>query len=72
MTFYELDVQEQGAIWVIIREIEKRLAETMQLAGVDIGFQDGQSAEEHAHVHVLPKIPGRRVELPPEAEWVAG
>jgi diadenosine tetraphosphate (Ap4A) HIT family hydrolase len=68
--FYDLDVQEQGAIWVIIREIEKRLASTMKLMGVDIGFEDGATDQDHAHVHVLPRTAGRAVALPQSVEWV--
>ena len=69
--FYDLDVQEQGAMWVIIREIQKRLAEVVELTGVDMGFEDGHSEEEHAHVHVVPRTPGKSVKLPPGIEWVA-
>ena len=68
--FYDLDVQEQHAIWSIIGEIQKHLAGQMQLVGFDIGFQDGASPEEHTHVHVVPRIAGRRTDLPRGIEWV--
>jgi len=70
--FYDLDVQEQGDIWLIIRELQKRLADVVELAGVDIGFEDGQSDEDHARVHVVPRTSGSMVKLPPGVEWVAG
>ena len=69
--FYDLDVQEQGDIWLIIRELQKRLADVVELTGVDIGFEDGQSDDDHAHVHVVPRTPGRLVKLPLGVEWVA-
>jgi diadenosine tetraphosphate (Ap4A) HIT family hydrolase len=68
--FYDLDVQEQGAIWVIIGEIEKRLASTMKLAGVDIGFEDGVTERDHAHVHLVPRTAERTITLPQGVEWV--
>jgi diadenosine tetraphosphate (Ap4A) HIT family hydrolase len=69
-TFYDLDVQEQHTVWEIIGEIQKKLAGEIELMGIDIGFQDGQSEQDHAHVHVVPRIPGVAVELPRDVEWV--
>jgi diadenosine tetraphosphate (Ap4A) HIT family hydrolase len=68
--FYDLDVQEQGAIWAIVREIQQRLASTVEMSGVDIGFQDATSPDEHAHVHVVPRTAQGPVVLPREADWV--
>ena len=64
--FYDLDVQEQGAIWVLIGAIKDRL----DVLDVDIGFEDGRSEEDHALVHVLPRIPAQPVKLPPGIDWV--
>jgi diadenosine tetraphosphate (Ap4A) HIT family hydrolase len=68
--FYDLDVQEQHAIWEIIGEIQKKLAGEMELLGVDIGFEDGKSEQAHAHVHVVPRTAGQTVQLPHDVEWV--
>ena len=70
MAFYDLDVQEQHAIWAIIGEIQKKLAGEMPLLGVDIGFQDGTSEQDHAQVHVVPRTAGRTLQLPQDVEWV--
>ena len=69
-TFYELDVQEQQAIWGIIGEIQKKLAGEMELVGLDLGFQDGAPEQGHTHVHVVPRTPGPRARLPQGPEWV--
>ena len=68
--FYDLDVQEQRAIWDIMREIQKRLKGEMDLAGVHVGFEDGQSEQDHSCVHLIPKPLDRVVDLPAEIEWV--
>lgn len=68
--FYDLDVQEQRAIWGIIGESQRKLGAEMELVGIDIGFQDGQSEADHARVHVVPRQPGSKVELTPGVEWV--
>lgn len=68
--FYDLDVQEQHAIWEIIGEIQQKLSGEMKLLGVDIGFQDGHSEQDHAHVHVVPRTNGPAVLLPRDIEWV--
>jgi|SRR5271157_2025839 len=68
--FYDLDVQEQRAIWGIIGESQKRLAAELDLLGIDIGFQDGETEQDHALVHVVPRTRGARVELPRGVEWV--
>lgn len=68
--FYDLDVQEQRAIWGIVGDIQKRLAAEMRLEGFHIGFEDCPSSEDHAVVHVIPGIAGEHLQLPAEIEWV--
>jgi diadenosine tetraphosphate (Ap4A) HIT family hydrolase len=70
--FYELDVQEQRVIWDALRELRRRVAESIPVEGFDAGFVDVAAGVEpaHTHVHLIPRIPGRPVERPVRAEWV--
>ena len=71
--FYDLDVKEQGEVWGLVGEVRKRVAQSLEVTGFDIGFQDGSPDEEppsHALVHVVPRVPGRRVKLLAGTEWV--
>ena len=72
-TFYDMDVQEQRMLWDLVEEIRKRIAVSLKVEGFDIGFSDappGDDGSAHAHVHVLPRIPGESIELPAEVQWV--
>jgi len=70
--FYDLDVQEQRMIWNAIGALRTRIAESIQVEGFDVGFADGAPEDPEAHgcVHLVPRIPGRRVKLPGGMEWV--
>lgn len=71
--FYDLDVQEQQMLWHMVGEIRKRIASTLEVEGFDIGFEDGSLYDEnpaHACIHVVPRRPGARVNLPAGIEWV--
>jgi diadenosine tetraphosphate (Ap4A) HIT family hydrolase len=67
--FYDLDVQEQQAVWALVVEIRDRVARSMRTEGFDIGFAEGDEGG-HTVVHVVPRLPGERVVLPPGIEWV--
>jgi diadenosine tetraphosphate (Ap4A) HIT family hydrolase len=69
--FYELDVQEQHAVWELVRDMRKHLAGTTGASRFQIGFADFASEDEgHAHIHVIPCAPGEPVGLPRDVEWV--
>ena len=70
--FYDLDVQEQRAIWDLLRELQRRIAESFVVQGFDAGFVDVRSGAEpaHTHVHLIPRIAGESVERSTGAEWV--
>jgi diadenosine tetraphosphate (Ap4A) HIT family hydrolase len=71
--FYDLDVQEQSMIWEAISQLCRRIAASVMVEGFDAGFVDAPVSEgldAHAYLHVVPRIPGRRVVLPSDAEWV--
>jgi ATP adenylyltransferase len=68
---YALDAVEQQEIWALVTEIRMRLARSMRLDGFYLGFADSpDSPDSHAFVHVLPRVPGEIVILPPGIEWV--
>src|SRR6202035_1873105 len=64
--FYDLDVQEQRMVWDMIGEIRRRVTSSLKVEGFDIGFADAPENENtvHAHIHIVPRTPGVRVELP--------
>src|SRR5262249_44215332 len=70
--FYDLDVAEQRRIWDVLGELQKRITSSLQVEGFDVGFVDGEhdDAQAHAHVHLIPRIPGDHVQLPSSAQWV--
>ena len=71
--FYDLDVQEQHMIWDALAQLRRRITTSIAVEGFDAGFVDapvGQELDFHAYVHLVPRIPGKRVTLPSEAEWV--
>lgn len=68
-TFYDLDVQEQRAVWALVTEVRGRVACSMRTVGFDIGFADNTQGA-HVLIHVVPRLPGERVVLPAGIEWV--
>jgi diadenosine tetraphosphate (Ap4A) HIT family hydrolase len=71
--FYDLDVEEQHMIWDALAQLRRRITTSFAVEGFDAGFVDapvGQELAFHAYVHLVPRIPGKRVTLPSEAEWV--
>ena len=70
-SFYDLDVEEQRVIWDMLRDLRRRISETMAVAGFDAGFVDPPAGSEHAHahVHLIPRVAGKK-HARPQAEWV--
>jgi diadenosine tetraphosphate (Ap4A) HIT family hydrolase len=70
--FYDLDVAEQRQVWFVLAELRKRIQASLQVEGFDAGFVDGQHDDPaaHTHVHLIPRIPGDRVEFPSNVQWV--
>ena len=72
-TFYDLDVQEQHMIWDAMSELCRRIAESIPVEGFDACFVDSPPGDEldfHTYVHLIPRVPGGRADLPRDAEWV--
>jgi diadenosine tetraphosphate (Ap4A) HIT family hydrolase len=71
--FYDLDVQEQRMVWDAVAQLCQRITESVPVEGFDAGFVDspmGGQPDFHAYVHLIPRIPGKRADLPRDAEWV--
>jgi diadenosine tetraphosphate (Ap4A) HIT family hydrolase len=71
--FYDLDVQEQRMIWEAISELCRRISASVAVEGFDAGFVDAPVSRQldfHAYLHLVSRIPGPRVVLPSDAEWV--
>jgi len=71
--FYDLDVQEQHMIWDALRQLCRRVTTSMNAEGFDAGFVDapvGEKLDFHTYVHLVARIPGQRVTLPRNTEWV--
>ena len=71
--FYDLDVQEQRMVWDAVEQLCRRIATSIHVEGFDAGFVDSPAGYEpgfHAYVHLIPRVPGQRVDLPGDAEWV--
>ncbi len=68
-TFYSLDVQEQTLLWAVVQELRRRISTALRTDGFDVGFADGEDAW-HAHIHIIPRVPGEHLALPSGVEWV--
>jgi diadenosine tetraphosphate (Ap4A) HIT family hydrolase len=58
---YDLTIQEQNAIWDLVRMVRKHLVSELKPDGFNIGVNDGIAAGQtvvHAHVHVIPRRGG--------------
>jgi len=70
--FYDLDVQEQRAIWNVLGELRERILASQPVEKFVAGFVDVASGVEpaHTHVHLVPRVAGQSATLPRGAEWV--
>jgi diadenosine tetraphosphate (Ap4A) HIT family hydrolase len=78
--FFDLDPDEQSAVWRVVAEMIHRLAAEYSPDGFNVGLNVGEAAGQtvaHAHVHVIPRFAGdvpdprggvRRV-IPHLADW---
>lgn len=60
-SFFELVESEQLAIFQLLQTARKRLEESCQPGGYNIGVNIGQHAGQtvmHVHVHLIPRYPG--------------
>jgi diadenosine tetraphosphate (Ap4A) HIT family hydrolase len=63
-SIYELNAEEQSAVWDLVAEVRKRLLTDIKPGGFNIGVNEGPAAGqtvEHAHVHIIPR---RRGDVP--------
>jgi diadenosine tetraphosphate (Ap4A) HIT family hydrolase len=60
-SIYELNGEEQAAVWALVAEVRDRLLTGLKPDAFNIGVNDGMAAGqtvEHAHVHVIPRRKG--------------
>lgn len=69
-SLFDLDVGEQQQVWGLVSEIRNRLVRSMRIEGFHLGFVDGDGADAHTFVHVVPHVAGESVDLPSGIEWV--
>jgi diadenosine tetraphosphate (Ap4A) HIT family hydrolase len=71
--FYELDVQEQRMMWDALAQLCRQITASLAVEGFLAGFVDlppGEELDFHSYIHLVPRIAGRNVDLPGDAEWV--
>jgi len=59
--YFEVSEQERSALWEMVDEVNRFLAEHCQPDGYNVGINIGQSAGQsvfHVHVHVIPRYEG--------------
>lgn len=60
-SLFELDDEELAAVWVLVAEVRRSLAEEFGVEAFNVGLNDGVAAGQtvlHAHVHVIPRADG--------------
>ena len=71
-SFYDLDVQEQRAVWNLVGSVKAEIARSLGIATFRVGFADAERGTDgHAVVHVVPNASGEFLQLPESIEWVA-
>jgi diadenosine tetraphosphate (Ap4A) HIT family hydrolase len=58
---FDLDTEEQIAIWKLVAEAREMLVRELHPDGFTIGINDGAAAGQtvmHGHVHVIPRLKG--------------
>jgi diadenosine tetraphosphate (Ap4A) HIT family hydrolase len=66
-----LDVVEQRGVWSLVKQIQKRIEEGLQVKRFHVGFADSADSQDHARVHVVPQALDEQMELPSDIEWVS-
>ena len=68
--FYDLDVQEQRAVWDTLALLRERISGSLTVEGFDVGFADADGPDGHTFIHLIPRIPGESWDRPTGVEWV--
>jgi diadenosine tetraphosphate (Ap4A) HIT family hydrolase len=72
-SLFDLPEEEQAAIWRLVADVRRRLADQYRPDGFNIGLNDGQAAGQtvmHAHVHVTPRRRGDVADPKGGVRWV--
>ena len=60
-SLFDLDANQQAALWQLAAEVRARLLEEFQPTGFNVAVNDGRAAGQtvmHAHIHVIPRYSG--------------
>ena len=60
-SLFDLDANEQAALWQLAAEVRARLVEEFHPAGFNVAVNDGRAAGQtvmHAHIHIIPRYSG--------------
>jgi diadenosine tetraphosphate (Ap4A) HIT family hydrolase len=72
-SIYELNIDEQSAIWDLVAEVRQRLLTGLKPDAFNIGINDGLAAGqtiEHAHMHIIPRWKGDRADPRGGIRWI--
>ena len=70
---FDLGVDEQVALWVLVAEARRQLQQRHNPQGFNIGVNDGQVAGQtvmHAHIHIIPRYSGDSADPRGGIRWV--
>ena len=70
---FDLADAEQQAIWSLVAEVRKKLAEELNPDAFNVGVNDGEAAGQtvpHAHVHVIPRFKGDVADPRGGVRWI--
>lgn len=71
--FFALAQDEQTAIWMLARQIQSNIEETLSPDGYNLGVNIGAAAGQtidHAHLHVVPRFRGDVADPRGGVRWV--
>ena len=57
-SLFDLSAEDQSALWLLVSEVRRQLADQLNPDGFNIGINDGVAAGQtvmHAHIHVIPR-----------------
>ncbi|MGO9302638.1 MAG: HIT family protein [Candidatus Korobacteraceae bacterium] len=60
-SIYQLSVQDQAALWVMVGQVREALIRRFAPDGINIAVNDGLAAGQtidHAHIHIIPRRNG--------------
>ena len=72
VSLFDLNTEEQAAMWRLAAEVRARLLEGLQPDGFNVGVNDGRAARQtvmHTHIHVIPRYSRSASSAAREVHW---